>query len=241
MRCNRLYFLVVFVLLLSCRSSYEVVNKGIAGNNSAQLLARVDRDVIEKDPDLVIIMIGTNDMINSRKFLSFDEYFQNLSEIISKIRAADKTTAILLANVLPVDEDYLFSRHKKELFPIAPNVKLDSLNQALKTFALKHNFFFVDVNKEFRNPTMEFKKYDSLLINALNGEVNDGVHPTREGYHLIATKLYNTLKEAKLLKRKMKIICFGDSITYGAFMSGQGTVAGDTYPAQLLNLLSTRN
>jgi hypothetical protein len=33
------------------------------------------------------------------------------------------------------------------------------------------------------------------------------------------------------------IVCVGDSITYGAHMQQQGSVLGDTYPAELLRLL----
>ncbi len=55
--------------MVSCKTGYEVLNKGVAGNNSKDLMVRVDNDVINEQPDLVIIMVGTNDMINSKKFL----------------------------------------------------------------------------------------------------------------------------------------------------------------------------
>lgn len=214
-----------------------VLNKGVAGNNSAQLVQRVDKDVVAEKPDLVLIMVGTNDMINSQKFVSFDSYFANLKEVVSKIRAGSTATKIVLANVLPVDEDYLFQRHDKALYSLLPNNKLDSLNAMLFNFAKDNKLHFVDVNQDFRNENMSFKESSSLLINRLNGGVDDGVHPTKLGYELIANRFYDTLCKDKLLRRKMRIICFGDSITYGAFMEGKGTSIGDTYPAKLLVLL----
>lgn len=214
-----------------------VLNKGVAGNNSAQLVQRVDKDVVAEKPDLVLIMVGTNDMINSQKFVSFDSYFANLKEVVSKIRTGSTATKIVLANVLPVDEDYLFQRHDKALYSLLPNNKLDSLNAMLFNFAKDNKLHFVDVNQDFRNENMSFKESSSLLINRLNGGVDDGVHPTKLGYELIANRFYDTLYKDKLLRRKMRIICFGDSITYGAFMEGKGTSIGDTYPAKLLVLL----
>jgi len=79
------------------------------------------------------------------------------------------------------------------------------------------------------------------LVNSKNYTVDDGVHPTAQGYELIGKYFAQQLKEKKLLKRKMLILCFGDSITYGAFMEGKGTAEGNTYPAVLLRSLSGRN
>ena len=41
----------------------------------------------------------------------------------------------------------------------------------------------------------------------------------------------------KAQEDQIKIACVGDSITYGAHMQQQGSVFGDTYPAELLRLL----
>ena len=41
----------------------EVINAGVGGNSSANLLKRVHEDVIAKQPDLVILMVGTNDAL----------------------------------------------------------------------------------------------------------------------------------------------------------------------------------
>lgn len=224
-------------LLGSCRGRYEVVNKGVPGDNSSQLLKRLQADVLNENPDMVLIMVGTNDMINSNKFVSVEKYFDNLLNMITKIRLNKESTKILLANVLPVDEDYLFFRHDSTLYDTSPNIKLERLNEALKVFAKTNNLYFVDVNQDFINPGMTFKDFDSLLINSLNGSVNDGVHPTKEGYLKIAYRFYEAMKFHKLLKGNMKIICFGDSITYGAFMTGKGEASGDTYPGILYEFL----
>lgn len=41
---------------------YELTGKGVGGNRVRELLARLEKDVIEQKPDLVFIMVGINDV-----------------------------------------------------------------------------------------------------------------------------------------------------------------------------------
>jgi len=43
-------------------NNYELIGKGVGGNRVRELLARLERDVIELKPDLVFIMVGINDI-----------------------------------------------------------------------------------------------------------------------------------------------------------------------------------
>lgn len=76
--------------LCSCKGHYEVLNRGFAGNNSTQLLQRIQRDVVAASPDLILILVGTNDMINSKKFLSYDSYLSNLQNIIRILKSESR-------------------------------------------------------------------------------------------------------------------------------------------------------
>ncbi len=60
------------------KENYRVVNAGVSGNTSAQLLARWDEDVAAQKPDVVFCMIGINDVW--RHFDSFDPRFEHISE-----------------------------------------------------------------------------------------------------------------------------------------------------------------
>ena len=50
-----------------------IINSGIGGNNTVDLLKRIDKDCLAYKPDLTILMIGTNDM-NSQKHVLLPEY-----------------------------------------------------------------------------------------------------------------------------------------------------------------------
>lgn len=52
-----------WVELLNRESSCDVINKGINGDTSGGMLARLHRDVLEHQPDLVFLMGGANDFI----------------------------------------------------------------------------------------------------------------------------------------------------------------------------------
>jgi len=76
------------------------------------------------------------------------------------------------------------------------------------------------------------------LRNEANSRSKDGVHPTSGGYDVIAGAVYQGMKTAGW-QDAGAVVCFGDSITYGAGMKGAGTAAVDaeTYPAKLARLL----
>ena len=78
--------LIILFFLISCSRKYNVLNKGVAGNNSFDLLKRIDKDVIAEKPTLVILMVGTNDMVNSRKFVSYPEFKVNYQTILGKLK-----------------------------------------------------------------------------------------------------------------------------------------------------------
>lgn len=55
--------LAVELLELWPRAQLTVVNRGVGGDRTAQMMARFDRDVLAEKPDLVIWQVGTNDSL----------------------------------------------------------------------------------------------------------------------------------------------------------------------------------
>jgi acyl-CoA thioesterase-1 len=47
--------------VLQNKVNIPVINAGVSGDTTAQGLARVDRDVLSKNPKIVIIVLGGND------------------------------------------------------------------------------------------------------------------------------------------------------------------------------------
>ncbi|CAH8283491.1 lysophospholipase L1-like esterase [Mariniflexile fucanivorans] len=206
----------------------KVVNAGIGGNNTYDLLKRVDKDVLENKPDVVIMMVGTNDMLNTTKLIDYKTYTTNLEILIKKIKSSG--SELVLMSPIPADSVYLFTRHKKILFSETPNKKIDEIGKIVKTLATENKVHFYDLNAEFKALNLPIHNEDILIRNEKNSGKKDGVHPTALGYRFIAQNVYHFLKEHELLKPNQNIICFGDSITRGG---GEGA----NYPAYLNELI----
>ena len=60
-----------------------VINAGVSGDTTARALQRLERDVLSKSPDLVLITLGGNDLKNG---VARDLAFENLRIIVESIR-----------------------------------------------------------------------------------------------------------------------------------------------------------
>ncbi len=71
-------------------SQVKVINAGISGHSTTEGLARLDRDVLAKKPDLVTISFGLNDMTR----VSEEQFRKNLDTLVARSREA-KTAVVL--------------------------------------------------------------------------------------------------------------------------------------------------
>ncbi|WP_347840824.1 GDSL-type esterase/lipase family protein [uncultured Draconibacterium sp.] len=234
---QKLTWLIGLIVLVSVNSQAQVINAGVGGNSTSDLLERIEKDVLQQEPDLVIVMVGTNDMLNSKKMNSYEQYASNLDEIVKTLKQ-NKAEVVVMAPP-PADSSYLFERHDRKLFASAPNVKLDSARQIVAKTARKQNVHFIDIYQQFSNLNLPQHNTDLFIMNPKNSGYRDGVHPTALGYHFIAENVFQFLKKKKLLEKGDKVLCFGDSITFGSKVKGSGTAEGETYPAYLQNAITT--
>lgn len=223
---------IIYLFVLFTITAYaQVINAGIGGNNTINLLTRIEKDVISHHPDLTILMVGTNDMLNSRKMISFQEYADNLNEIVKKLQ--DKEIKVLLMSPPPVDTSYLFLRHDRNLFSLTPNEKLDSVRNITENIAMANGTMFLDIHSKFTILNLPMHNEDLFIRNSNNSGVSDGVHPTSFGYHFIAENVFQFLKMKNMINSNMKIVCFGDSITRGSGENDSETEMCKNYPAFL--------
>ncbi|HTY13937.1 MAG TPA: GDSL-type esterase/lipase family protein [Candidatus Omnitrophota bacterium] len=73
--------------LLGKELNAPVINSGISGDTTAGGLARIDNDVLAKDPKIVIIELGANDFIRSGiNSKTVDDAFSNLDQIVDLVQ-----------------------------------------------------------------------------------------------------------------------------------------------------------
>jgi len=76
---------------LACRSrfgeKFAMINSGRGGDTTADLLARLERDCLAHQPDLVLVTIGGNDSFAGRG-VTPAQYRENLETLIRRLRSA---------------------------------------------------------------------------------------------------------------------------------------------------------
>lgn len=214
----------------------NVVNKGIGGNSSADLLARIDKDVFQESPDLVILMVGTNDLINTHKMVSIDRFKANMNSLLNQL--SEKNIPTLLVSPPTLDPVYLYERHDSTKYDIKPLDRIRLGRDAMKQISKERNIPFVDVFNYLECLDIPQHNMDDIIMNEKNSDKKDGIHFTKKGNELLALYIYTHLKAKFSLFKGIKIVCFGDSLTNSVYMLGAGTSEGDTYPAILKRLIS---
>ncbi len=79
----------------------DAINLGVGGDTTEQVLERL-REVIEKNPSTVVVMVGTNDLAWRR---GVEQIVRNLESILWRLRHELPNARILVQSVLPRDRE----------------------------------------------------------------------------------------------------------------------------------------
>jgi lysophospholipase L1-like esterase len=136
-----------------------VINRGIAGDNTFGVLARLE-DVINREPSKLFIKIGINDVSQN---IPVEIIVKNISTIIKSVKAKSPMTKIYIHSILPTNDNV------KNEYPDAYNKNdiVNLINRQLKKQAEKYNIIYIDINKIFSD------KYGKLDIKYAD---SDGLH-----------------------------------------------------------------
>jgi lysophospholipase L1-like esterase len=127
---------VAMALILSGGAFRYVRNAGIAGNKSADMLARFSTDVTPYAPDVVLLVAGINDAVTGTVTLA--TYAANMRAIVANIRAIGAVAWI--GNVAP------------NLNTGGTLQKIDTYNAWLREFTAAENIPLLDLNTPLTDP-----------------------------------------------------------------------------------------
>ncbi|MCC7499445.1 MAG: exo-alpha-sialidase [Bryobacterales bacterium] len=171
----------------------HVINAGVGGNNSAQMLARLDHDVLAYKPRLVMIMAGLNDASyvdpgpapRREPRIPVPEYSRNLAEIIRRVRAAGSQALLVTPNPMTSRYPYVnFGWYQgKDI-----NAALTGYVEAVRSLSREQRVPLVDIYRDYTT----WKGYRDTLP--------DGIHPDRAGHAFIAGRLLPAC--SRLLRKK---------------------------------------
>ena len=159
--------------LIAKDTGWEMINMGINGDDSGHVLYRFEMDALSFKPDKVIILTGANDFVfglNGPKKVA-----ENITGMVDKA-LAQNVEPILCSPILT----------DPELAPVkwAPgdynetNRQIQELRKLLGEIAAAKNVQLLD-------PLPAYQEY---------AEYKDGVHPTKEGYRLLADYIRGELE-----------------------------------------------
>lgn len=116
--------------LISERLGKPIINAGKSGDTTAQALARLDEDVLALRPDVVIVLLGGNDLLQN---VQRDITFSNLRTIITKIQ--DTGAVVVLVGIrggFPLDPyaESFEKLHSDLEVAFVPNIMADVITRA---------------------------------------------------------------------------------------------------------------
>jgi lysophospholipase L1-like esterase len=141
----------------------KVHNRGISGDNTFGVLARLD-EVTASKPAKIFIMIGINDIA---KETPDSIIIVNYKKIISRIKIESPATKIIVQSILPTNNDFTeFKRHQNKMEHVL------FVNASLENYCKEMGLVYVDLYTAFLD---ENKKLDKKYT-------NDGLHINGYGY-----------------------------------------------------------
>jgi lysophospholipase L1-like esterase len=99
-----------YVSVLTSKIGRPIVNCGVAGDATADALARLNRDVLTRDPKIVIVFLGGNDFLQR---VPADRTFANLDQIVRQVQA--RGALVVLVEVRPPLAGWQYGRRFKRL------------------------------------------------------------------------------------------------------------------------------
>lgn len=155
----------------------DLLNRGISGQTSAQLLVRFRADVIDLHPAVVHIMIGTNDIAGNTGPTSLKAIQSNIMSMVEQARL--HRIQVVLASIPPATR-----------FGWRPGIQataaISAMDGWLRGYAQREHLVFVDYYAALVDSKLRLKS-------ALSP---DGVHPNAAGYAVMRPLLLAALQRA---------------------------------------------
>ena len=165
------------------KENYEFIGAGIGGNKIYDLYLRMEDDVLAKNPDVVFVYIGVNDVwhkATSGTGTDADKFEKFYTAIIKKIK--DKNTKVILCTPAAIGEKTDFSNSQ--------DGDLNEYSKIIRNLTTKNNLQLVDLRKSFL-------EYD-LKNNPDNKDrgilTTDRVHLNAKGNQLVADEMWKLIK-----------------------------------------------
>ncbi len=158
-------------------SQYELIGAGIGGNKIYDLYLRMEEDVLAKNPDVVVVWVGVNDVWHKTSGTGTDaDKFQRFYEaVIKKLQA--KNIRVFLTTPAAIGERTDNTNQQDGDLNLYSNI--------IRNLAKKTNCGLVDLRAAF----LEYNRKNNLENVEKGILTTDRVHLNDKGNELVAQKM----------------------------------------------------
>lgn len=151
---------ITYINLLARMKKWDLLNQGVGG-------LEFDSTTIEKldefDPELILIALGTNDVLKNPKV---EEKFAEIEKYLEKIKKVYEGKEVVIITPIPIINEEFKENYEK-------------IQVKLKELGLKNNFRVIDG--------------ENLIIRSKDYYFDQEIHPNELGFTTMALNLINTI------------------------------------------------
>lgn len=162
-----------------------VANAGVGGNTSREGLARLERDVLTHQPDLVLVEFGGNDATcEPERHVPLEEFTANLQAMRDRL---PRETAMVLLTFPPVIDDWhCWKGHPFYEERGGQDIFIETYREETRRFAGNYNLPLIDIDRALRRACADAGTEKFILP--------DGVHLTVDGNRIVAEEVSRVLQ-----------------------------------------------
>ena len=154
-----------------------VVNSGVGGNTTDDILEDMQQRVYQYNPSKVFLLIGTNDLQDGK---TPDEIFENIKRIVEGIQENRPEAKIYLESIYPVNRNFENSgaqdRHNEDI---------KEINKKIEEYCMEEDLTYIDLYSVLEDENGDLRAEYT----------NEGLHLSEEGYDIVTETLKKYLYE----------------------------------------------
>lgn len=154
----------------------HVVNSGIAGNITDDILDDMENRAYKYNPSKLFLLIGTNDFIKDRTNKEIED---NIEKIIKEIKENRPDTKIYLESIYPINDSDDDKINMAMVNTKRKNSRIKEVNEKLKEIAKNEKVTYIDIYDKLTD--------DKGLLKL--DYTKEGLHISDKGYEVIANEI----------------------------------------------------
>lgn len=148
-----------------------VVNSGISGNTTDDILKDMKKRAYQYNPSKVFLLIGTNDLDLKH---SKEDIIKNIEEILEDIRNNRPKAELYLESIYPVNHDI-----RRNNAGNRENNDIREINKELKKYCKKNKITYIDMYDLLKDEEGNLKEEYT----------KDGLHLSDKGYEVVTKEI----------------------------------------------------